>query len=756
MRSTRFLLAALVVVMLGGPIAAQVGIAAFTEELARIERFLERKDHRRAGKGLDDLLEAHAERDYVRARREELVELRRRIDFAAVMKRPDPKDLVSGKLSKYSLNTGQLTLEYDIGKEAAKWSADPDSKSDFQIAGDLCIHKVQFAGPYTVDISVPTKQLTGIMVMQGEDEGYICGMSLLVLVVDGLPLAIDIQGSIARVEKGKIGEAKTASLKWTGRRDGLDFRVKVTTRSIELVIDNRPIVRHDNDGRFGCIALPTDGLPGAKLKISGKAEPAFLQDRLDGALAFQRRRFDERFDPKAVLPAWLFEAIESPGQSVPAGEPGPTTGSDGTSIAGGTQSELRPTAAKRPRPGNLDAIHPSPVENFFEAIDKADVATARAMLAKAQERGLDANGALWLETRIAAIEGDWSGVLDKLAELEGQEPGHLDAEVLRVEALLALERRAEATRAARTLLEAHPDEALAYETAIPVLLVAGRAQDGKDILDLAIGRGVDSDKLRELNRSLVKALKGPVFSRRFEHRSEHYLVVSDIDSKVCRQTAAILEQGYEVFSKELVAPPEVEEAPFAVFVFAGQDGYLDFANEVFGGRPRGSLGLFTPMLKQLLIWNAPTRETMDQTIRHEGFHQYLDRVLPNAPIWLNEGLAVYNETGKLEYGKWKVGETRRDYLRVLEGSVLVPSARFLRFSPRDFQDPMAIIQHYGQAWLTLHFLLNDDWGRPLFDAYLGKLREGLAMEVALTAVFGDDVLAALDLKLKNHLLKLAD
>jgi hypothetical protein len=42
---------------------------------------------------------------------------------------------------------------------------------------------------------------------------------------------------------------------------------------------------------------------------------------------------------------------------------------------------------------------------------------------------------------------------------------------------------------------------------------------------------------------------------------------------------------------------------------------------------------------------------MLRTVRHEGFHQYLDRMLPETPVWLNEGTAEYFETAVLAGGR---------------------------------------------------------------------------------------------------------
>jgi hypothetical protein len=112
--------------------------------------------------------------------------------------------------------------------------------------------------------------------------------------------------------------------------------------------------------------------------------------------------------------------------------------------------------------------------------------------------------------------------------------------------------------------------------------------------------------------------------------------------------------------------------------------------------------VYSPLLKQLLIWNLPRRKDMLETIRHEGFHQYLDRLMPNPPVWLNEGMAVYHENGKKVDGKLTFGHLHPNYVRLLRGNGLQPMKKFLNFGGPGFYEKGHL--SYAQAWALVHML----------------------------------------------------
>ena len=69
---------------------------------------------------------------------------------------------------------------------------------------------------------------------------------------------------------------------------------------------------------------------------------------------------------------------------------------------------------------------------------------------------------------------------------------------------------------------------------------------------------------------------------------------------------------------------------------------------------------------------------MLQTVRHEGFHQYLDRLVSNPPVWFNEGLAEYFEMRDArERESWRRRERHPRHSEFLESATLLPLVDFL-------------------------------------------------------------------------------
>ena len=99
--------------------------------------------------------------------------------------------------------------------------------------------------------------------------------------------------------------------------------------------------------------------------------------------------------------------------------------------------------------------------------------------------------------------------------------------------------------------------------------------------DEARRRAVSSPRLGKLMCMAECAARGPSWPRSYEHRSAHY----------------------------------------HVFLFSGEAGCRRYLGELVGDLPPRFTGLYQPLLRQLVIWNLPTRDQMMRTIRHEGFHQ---------------------------------------------------------------------------------------------------------------------------------------
>jgi hypothetical protein len=107
-----------------------------------------------------------------------------------------------------------------------------------------------------------------------------------------------------------------------------------------------------------------------------------------------------------------------------------------------------------------------------------------------------------------------------------------------------------------------------------------------------------------------------------------------------------------------------------------------------------------------------------EDLRHEVTHGYLHSVVPDIPLWLDEGLAEYFEVPRGHAG------LNRSHLELLANRVRQgvwhPDLARLEALPEDGEMSLG---DYAEAWAWVHFLLNTDPAmRDLLSDYLHTLR----------------------------------
>ena len=154
---------------------------------------------------------------------------------------------------------------------------------------------------------------------------------------------------------------------------------------------------------------------------------------------------------------------------------------------------------------------------------------------------------------------------------------------------------------------------------------------------------------------------------------------------------------------------------------------------VLSSRPENTAGVYTQTLRQLVIWNLPDREDMFRTIRHEGFHQYFDRLVEDSPRWLNEGLAEYYENTQVSGGRSREDLPHPTHLPILKTKRPEDWKAFV------FAGPGAFYRHpnaYSYAWQLVHYLLHTTReNHDRFDLLIDRLVEGKSAEEALQEAF---------------------
>jgi hypothetical protein len=171
-----------------------------------------------------------------------------------------------------------------------------------------------------------------------------------------------------------------------------------------------------------------------------------------------------------------------------------------------------------------------------------------------------------------------------------------------------------------------------------------------------------------------------------------------------------------------------------------------------GGSP-GSAAHYQPATKELVGYNlrADGMTLMDpfQTLFHEGWHQYFDFYIPNAPRWFDEGFAeVISPTiVKGNKASWKGYNANRSSVvgQAAAKNQLIPLRDVIRMSHEDFYESDRIGLAYAQAWSFIYFLTTytnpskkqQDRVRNFYKDYFWELHKGTDPVEAVDIVFGD-------------------
>jgi hypothetical protein len=113
-----------------------------------------------------------------------------------------------------------------------------------------------------------------------------------------------------------------------------------------------------------------------------------------------------------------------------------------------------------------------------------------------------------------------------------------------------------------------------------------------------------------------------------------------------------------------------------------------------------------------------------EDLRHETAHGYLHAVVPNLPLWLDEGLAEFFEVPRGH------GGLNRPHVDELYGALQTGAWRPALFRLEQLQSGQEMTQRdYAESWAWVHFLLETEPARrDLLRGYLHTLRANASAE----------------------------
>lgn len=695
--------------------------AEFDIDLARVHELMRQSKWADAKTVLLAVVDGHAGKVYVQAQCDALASDLETCAFFASAKVPTVQDMVHGKILAWDERLGRIKVVYSgdwsdwqpLGGEsdgAVEGGGTTTTKS--VTTGDFVMNPMVFAGPYSVTLSgkaYPRDPKTVQVLFDVDPSGdgwFQAGF--------GADLGAAYHLAYVAQSNGDKDPVYLAETRKQIGNPGAPFKalLKVTEGNIETTLDNKSVVKTARtNAEFGSVAIQFGVCD--EVVLDGKIEPSSLQTQVDEAVARQREQFIKTFDARKVLPKWVFERPKI--------------------------ARTQPKAiAWVPGLGNTIA---NDLDQLLLLVAEGKFATAEAALPKLHVLSTSALTNTFLQALLHVRQGRPDAALPLTTKLLVEAPDETTVRLLHAEVLDDIGRGDESLPMLQAAVQADPGYAEGHSQLCVLLMRRGRLDEATRCVREAKTRHGLWEEVGPLEAMLAMSSRGPNWQRRFVHQSPHYEVVSDIDRKVCFEACRVLEQSYVNLMAQLTWIKEDRSLPrFRVFLFSGEEGYQAYNKAILGGTQPHTAGIYSPVLKQLVIWNVPRREDMVRTIRHEGFHQFLDRLMERAPSWFNEGFAEFWETAQYNQGKLVGGQVRKDHIATLIRSrAALPKLRdFVHGSYEDFYGHAQ--QRYAQAWALVHFIRK---GPPVHTARFAKLWTELrAAKSTRTAV--DTAFAGLD------------
>ena len=165
---------------------------------------------------------------------------------------------------------------------------------------------------------------------------------------------------------------------------------------------------------------------------------------------------------------------------------------------------------------------------------------------------------------------------------------------------------------------------------------------------------------------------------------------------------------------ELLRLP-VSDEPINIFLFKRSEDFREYMEREHPKFPdrRAFFIKNDTTLTVLAYWG----DRVGEDLRHEVTHGYLHSVVPNLPLWLDEGIAEYFETprGKHGFNSPHVYQLANAFRR----GDWTPDLQRLE----NLTDPSIMTQmDYAESWLWVHFLIESKIYRQLLQDQLARLR----------------------------------
>lgn len=251
--------------------------------------------------------------------------------------------------------------------------------------------------------------------------------------------------------------------------------------------------------------------------------------------------------------------------------------------------------------------------------------------------------------------------------------------------------------------------------------------------------------------STLQAKKQPEW---VEGHSAHFHVVSSAKPKKVERVTQHLEEFRQllaaIFPSLKLDPP----MPARVMLFKDDKDFHPYTPLTPQGKSKKAAGFFQRGQERMyLAVNLGSREPRE-TAFHEYLHLVMELNFDHAPLWLNEGLALFYENAEIDGTKFKLGSPQVNYWRVLLENKLIPLDVLVDvdYESEYYYEPDKQRLFYGESWLLVHYLMAADRGQrqPQVTQFVRFLQQALPQDTVFRRAFGTDY-AGMQKQLEDYL-----
>jgi tetratricopeptide (TPR) repeat protein len=266
-----------------------------------------------------------------------------------------------------------------------------------------------------------------------------------------------------------------------------------------------------------------------------------------------------------------------------------------------------------------------------------------------------------------------------------------------------------------------------------------------------------------------------------EIRSSHFLLHTDLDPEIARARLTEFEATQGALSRQIRRSVAEPAGKVEIILFEREEDFYEVA-----GQDRTKAGYFTARLagdveaQPVMVMPKNFAGEARETFQHELAHRLLHLRFANLPTWLNEGLAQYYSTFRVEAENaylggrlinldfserpfvWEAWYENAYQLQI--PAMKAPTVRKLLDSDatmfyigagavpsREAREQQAA--YYAGAWKLVQLLLNgpDPRDRVRFEAFLSALERGGDARAAFLQSFGEAQLPRLEAAFRDYL-----